>query len=224
MTTFSPVIARGLRAVTARLVLLNHVSRQTATIYRGKHHRAAARHPRSQNGREDVRHQRFVRFAVGSRSHDRRPRVPRILIKLSGSRSWAPSYYGTDPERLGAVAEQIKRVHDRGVEIRSCSARQHLPRIAGAASAWTAPPRLHGDARDRPQRAPSAGRPGEARRPYARAVGHPRAGGGRALHPPSRDAPPREGPRRHLRAAPAPVLHLGHRSGLRAVEIHAKRS
>src|SRR4029453_18559659 len=42
---------------------------------------------------------------------------PRILIKLAGESLMGSLDYGTDPERLGAVAEQIKRVHDRRVEI-----------------------------------------------------------------------------------------------------------
>ena len=51
--------------------------------------------------------------------------------------------YGTDPERLQAVAEQIKRVHDRGVEIAIVlGAGQHLPRPRRARPrAWTARPR-----------------------------------------------------------------------------------
>ena len=45
------------------------------------------------------------------------PAFKRILIKLSGESLMGSREYGTDPERLRAVAEQIKRVHDRGVEI-----------------------------------------------------------------------------------------------------------
>jgi uridylate kinase len=50
-------------------------------------------------------------------SHDGPPAFQRILIKLSGESLMGSLDYGTDPERLRAVAEQIKRVHDRGVEI-----------------------------------------------------------------------------------------------------------
>jgi len=46
---------------------------------------------------------------------DGAPAFQRILIKLSGESLMGSLDYGTDPERLGAVAEQIKRVHDRGV-------------------------------------------------------------------------------------------------------------
>ena len=41
----------------------------------------------------------------------------RILLKLSGESLMGSLDYGTDPARLRAVAEQIKVVHDRGVEI-----------------------------------------------------------------------------------------------------------
>jgi uridylate kinase len=45
------------------------------------------------------------------------PIFRRILLKLSGESLMGQLEYGTDPERLRAVAEEIKRVHDRGVEI-----------------------------------------------------------------------------------------------------------
>jgi uridylate kinase len=45
------------------------------------------------------------------------PAFSRILLKLSGESLMGPLDFGTDPERLRAVAEQIKLVHDRGVEI-----------------------------------------------------------------------------------------------------------
>ncbi len=45
------------------------------------------------------------------------PVFRRILLKLSGESLMGDLEYGTDPKRLKAVAEQIKRVHDRGVEI-----------------------------------------------------------------------------------------------------------
>ncbi len=41
----------------------------------------------------------------------------RILLKLSGEALMGDLEYGTDPERVTAVAEAIKGVHDRGVEI-----------------------------------------------------------------------------------------------------------
>jgi uridylate kinase len=45
------------------------------------------------------------------------PAFRRILLKLSGESLMGSLDFGTDPERLRAVAEQIKVVHDRGVEI-----------------------------------------------------------------------------------------------------------
>jgi uridylate kinase len=45
------------------------------------------------------------------------PIFRRILLKLSGESLMGDLEYGTDPARLQAVAEEIKRVHDRGVEI-----------------------------------------------------------------------------------------------------------
>ena len=45
------------------------------------------------------------------------PIFRRILLKLSGESLMGSLDYGTDPERLREVAEEIKRVHDRGVEI-----------------------------------------------------------------------------------------------------------
>jgi uridylate kinase len=45
------------------------------------------------------------------------PAFRRVLLKLSGESLMGSLDYGTDPERLKAVAAQIKQVHDRGVEI-----------------------------------------------------------------------------------------------------------
>ncbi|HKE81645.1 MAG TPA: UMP kinase [Solirubrobacteraceae bacterium] len=50
-------------------------------------------------------------------NEDGQPVFKRILLKLSGESLMGSRDYGTDPERLRAVAEQIKAVHDRGVEI-----------------------------------------------------------------------------------------------------------
>ena len=45
------------------------------------------------------------------------PVFKRILLKLSGESLMGSQDYGTDPERLRAVAASIKAVHDRGVEL-----------------------------------------------------------------------------------------------------------
>ena len=41
----------------------------------------------------------------------------RVLLKLSGEALMGSLDYGTDPERVRTVAQAIKRVHDRGVEV-----------------------------------------------------------------------------------------------------------
>jgi uridylate kinase len=45
------------------------------------------------------------------------PVFKRVLIKLSGEALMGPLDYGTDPETVGKIAQQLKQVHDRGVEI-----------------------------------------------------------------------------------------------------------
>jgi uridylate kinase len=45
------------------------------------------------------------------------PAFKRILLKLSGESLMGDLDYGTDPDRVRAVAQAIKVVHDRGVEI-----------------------------------------------------------------------------------------------------------
>jgi uridylate kinase len=63
------------------------------------------------------------------------PAFKRILLKLSGESLMGSLDYGTDPERLQAVAAQIKKVHDRGVEIGIVLGAGNIYRgIAGAAS------------------------------------------------------------------------------------------
>ena len=50
--------------------------------------------------------------------------------------------YGTDPERVEAIAAQIKGVHDRGVEVAVVQGAGNIFRGIKAARrrAWTAPP------------------------------------------------------------------------------------
>jgi uridylate kinase len=63
------------------------------------------------------------------------PVFKRILLKLSGESLMGSLDYGTDPERLKAVAEEIKTIHDRGVEIGIVLGAGNIYRgIAGAAS------------------------------------------------------------------------------------------
>jgi uridylate kinase len=62
------------------------------------------------------------------------PAFKRVLLKLSGESLMGSLEYGTDPARLGAVAEQVKVVHDRGVEIAIVLGAGNIYRgIAGAA-------------------------------------------------------------------------------------------
>jgi uridylate kinase len=62
------------------------------------------------------------------------PAFRRILLKLSGESLMGSRDYGTDPERLRAVAEEIKVVHDRGVEIAIAPGAGNIYRgISGAA-------------------------------------------------------------------------------------------
>jgi uridylate kinase len=62
------------------------------------------------------------------------PIFRRILLKLSGESLMGELDYGTDPARLQAVAGEIKRVHDRGVEIAIVLGAGNIYRgIAGAA-------------------------------------------------------------------------------------------
>jgi uridylate kinase len=62
------------------------------------------------------------------------PIFRRILLKLSGESLMGDLDYGTDPARLQAVAGEIKRVHDRGVEIAIVLGAGNIYRgIAGAA-------------------------------------------------------------------------------------------
>jgi uridylate kinase len=45
------------------------------------------------------------------------PAYRRILLKLSGEALMGSLPYGTDPERIAAIARQVARVRERGVEI-----------------------------------------------------------------------------------------------------------
>jgi uridylate kinase len=155
----------------------------------------------------------------------RPPAFRRIMLKVSGEALMGSLDYGTDPERVEAIAGQIAEIQRRGVEVAVvCGAGNIYRGLQGAASGMDrATGRLHGHARDRPQRAADPGRAREAGLPHPRAVGDPDPGGRRAVHPAPRDAPPREGPRRDLRRRHGqPVLHHRHAAALRAVEVHAE--
>src|SRR4029079_17646533 len=95
--------------------------------------RADARRP----VREDRRERRHppVHAVRGRRVSDApAPIFRRILLKLSGESLMGDLDYGTDPKRLQEVAEQIKVVHERGVEIAIVLGAGNIYRgIAGAA-------------------------------------------------------------------------------------------
>ena len=48
---------------------------------------------------------------------DGRPAFRRILLKLSGESLLGDKEYGADPDRIGAIADQIKNVRDHEVEV-----------------------------------------------------------------------------------------------------------
>ena len=63
------------------------------------------------------------------------PVFRRVLIKLSGESLMGSLDYGTDPERLQAVANQIRGVRDRGVEVAIVVGAGNIYRgMAGAAA------------------------------------------------------------------------------------------
>jgi uridylate kinase len=63
------------------------------------------------------------------------PNFERILLKLSGEALMGSLDYGIDGERVSAIARQIKRVHDRGVEIAVVLGAGNIYRgMAGAAA------------------------------------------------------------------------------------------
>jgi len=46
-----------------------------------------------------------------------KPTFSRILLKLSGEALMGDLAYGADPDRIAAIAREVKQTHDRGVEI-----------------------------------------------------------------------------------------------------------
>jgi uridylate kinase len=54
---------------------------------------------------------------VGSAVPEPAPVYRRVLLKLSGEALMGEREYGTDPERVTAVAQEISHIHSRGVEV-----------------------------------------------------------------------------------------------------------
>jgi len=53
----------------------------------------------------------------GGAPDGRSPAFSRVLLKLSGEALMGSLPYGADPQRIAAIAHQVKRVTDRGVEV-----------------------------------------------------------------------------------------------------------
>jgi uridylate kinase len=63
------------------------------------------------------------------------PVFQRILLKLSGEALMGSLDYGTDPERVRAIAAQVARLHERGVEVAIVVGAGNIYRgMAGAAA------------------------------------------------------------------------------------------
>jgi uridylate kinase len=63
------------------------------------------------------------------------PAFKRVLLKLSGEALMGDLAYGADPNRIAAIARQIKQTHDRGVEIAVVVGGGNIYRgLAGAAA------------------------------------------------------------------------------------------
>jgi uridylate kinase len=56
-------------------------------------------------------------LATESSAEDGQPAFRRVLVKLSGEALMGQLDYGTDPERIQAIARQLAAVHARGVQI-----------------------------------------------------------------------------------------------------------
>jgi uridylate kinase len=55
--------------------------------------------------------------SVGTDGEQGQPAYRRVLLKLSGEALMGELEYGTDPERVSAIANEVAAVHDRGVEV-----------------------------------------------------------------------------------------------------------
>ena len=134
----------------------------------------------------------------------------RILLKLSGESLMGDREYGVDPRTVQQIAAEVVAVRDSGTELaivvgggnfyRGMKAAAEGMDRATADYAGMLATLLNAlalqDALER------------AGRPDARAIGDRGLGGRRAVHPATRDAPSREGPRRHLCGRNRePVLH-----------------
>ena len=144
------------------------------------------------------------------------PAFKRILLKLSGEALMGELEYGTDPERVAAVARQVERRARPGVEVAIVVGAGNIYRgMKGAAEGMDrATADYMGMLATVLNALPLQDALEKIGHRHARAVGAGRLRGRRALHPPPRDAPPGEGPRGDLRGRHRqPVLHDRHRRG-----------
>ena len=136
--------------------------------------------------------------------------------------------YGTDAAEVQRIARQVAAVRERGVEVAIVVGAGNIYRGLEAAAAGM--DRATGDYMGMLATVLNALTLQDAlerhRRAHAGDVGDRRQGGRRALHPPPRDAPPREGPGRDLRRRHRqPVLHHRHRRrAARPGDPRARRS
>ena len=69
------------------------------------------------------------------------PAYKRVLLKLSGEALMGDLDYGTDPERVQAVAQEIATVHHRGVEVAAVVGGGNIYRgLAALRAAWIGRP------------------------------------------------------------------------------------
>ena len=65
----------------------------------------------------------------------------RVMLKISGEALMGDQGYGLHPPTVQRIAEEVKSVHDLGVEICMVIGGGNIFRgLAGAAKAWSAPP------------------------------------------------------------------------------------
>ena len=154
-----------------------------------------------------------------------KPIFKRVLLKLSGEALMGRLEYGIDPQRVVAIASAVRGVVESGVQLAIVPGGGNIYRgLRGAAEGMD---RATGDYMGMLATVLNAlalqDALREAGRPHARAVGDHRSGGRRALHPPPRDAPPREGAGRDLRRRHGnPFFTTDTAAALRASEILAE--
>ena len=151
----------------------------------------------------------------------------RVLLKLSGE-AFGGGSLGVNPDVVSGHRPGDRRGAAEGGRDRDRRRRRQLLPRRRTQPARHGPRsrRLHGHARHRHERPRAAGLPRAGRRRDARAVRDLDDPGRRAVHPAPRRAPPREGPRRHLRRRrrTAVLLHRHRRRAARARDRRRRRA